>query len=291
MRIFMGDDGKLLFFWRAVIFVGLGFALQFALRPLAGVVFTRLHLTLSLSPAIVTLVEAQNFIIALVPTVLFALYEHRSFGSYGLPIARALGWHTWEGLAVGVVMAGLVAIGMIALGGMQVHGLALAGNALLLFTLAWIGTNILVGLAEEMWFRGYFLRALWRSIGFWPASIVIASLFAALHYFEKPQENIWDVITLIAFSLLCTYSVLKTGTLWFAVGLHAAFDFMQLFVIGTPNGTQIPVGRLLNVTFNGHAWLTGGVLGTEASWLMYPVFVLAFLYVALRYRGQSLTEP
>jgi len=291
MRIFMADDGKLLFFWRAVIFVALGIALQFALRPLAAWVFAHFHLAPGLSPAIVALVEAQTFVIAFVPTVLFALYEHRSFGSYGLPLAKAFSAQTWEGLAVGVFMAAAVAIGMIALGGMQVHGLALTGNALLVFALAWIGTNILVGLAEEMWFRGYFLRALWRSIGFWPASIVIALLFAALHYFLKPKENIWDVITLIAFSLLCTYSVLKTGTLWFAVGLHAAFDFMQLFVIGTPNGTQVPVGRLLNATFEGPVWLTGGVLGTEASWLMYPVFVLAFLYVALRYRGQRLAEP
>jgi len=27
----------------------------------------------------------------------------------------------------------------------------------------------------------------------------------------------------------------------FAVGFHFAFDYMQLFVIGTPNGAQFPV--------------------------------------------------
>ena len=40
---------------------------------------------------------------------------------------------------------------------------------------------------------------------------------------------------------------------------------------------------MLDVTFNGPAWLTGGVLGTEASWLMYPMIALVCLYVTRRF--------
>ena len=66
---------------------------------------------------------------------------------------------------------------------------------------------------------------------------------------------------------------------------------MQLFVIGTPNGSQLPEGRLLDVTFNGPAWLTGGVLGTEASFLMYPAAALLWLYVWWRYRANPPLQP
>jgi uncharacterized protein len=100
-----------------------------------------------------------------------------------------------------------------------------------------------------------------------------------------PGENIWDVISLMSLSLFTCYSVLRTGTLWFAAGFHAAFDYMQFFVIGTPNGEQVPEGRLLDVTFQGAAWLTGGVLGTEASWLMYPAIALGWFYVWWRSRA------
>ena len=79
--------------------------------------------------------------------------------------------------------------------------------------------------------------------------------------------------------------------MWFAVGFHVAYDYMQLFVIGTPNGSAVPVGHLLDVTFSGPAWLTGGVLGTEASFLMYPVIVLIFIYIALRNRGREDFTP
>jgi membrane protease YdiL (CAAX protease family) len=186
---------------------------------------------------------------------------------------------------VGLAMTGSVAAGMYLLGGMQVHGFAISGQALIVSALGWLGANIIVGVAEESMYRGYFLQTLWRSIGFWPASIVIALLFTADHYFYKPGENIWDVISLMSLSLFTCYSVLRTGTLWFAAGFHAAFDYMQFFAIGTPNGEQIPEGRLLDVTFHWPAWLTGGVLGTEASWLMYPAIALGWLYVWWRFRA------
>lgn len=83
------------------------------------------------------------------------------------------------------------------------------------------------------------------------------------------------------------FTVLRTGSLWFAVGLHVAFDYMQFFVIGTRNGSQVPVAHLLNASFPGPAWVNGGSLGTEASFLMYPLFVLAFAYVALRFPARA----
>ena len=101
-------------------------------------------------------------------------------------------------------------------------------------------------------------------------------------------ENVWDVITLFSLSLWVCYSVLRTGTLWLAVGYHAAFDFMQLLVIGTRNGSITPADHLLNATFQGPAWVTGGVLGTEASFLMYPSIALIFPYLWVRFRRKPL---
>jgi len=293
-RLFVGEDRKLRHIWRALSFAALVFwLLPMAADPLTERAFNALHLKPVFSPGIVAFAEVEYFLIALVATIPFALYERRSVFSYGLTLSRAFSLPTLEGIAVGAAIAAAVAVGMIALGGMQVHGLALAGGALASAALAWAATNICIGLSEEFWFRSYLLQSLWRSIGFWPASLLIAAGFAAIHYFNKPGENIWDVITLVWFSLLLCLSVMRSGTLWFAVGLHAAFDYMQLFVIGTPNGGQRPEGHLLDATFSGPDWLTGGTLGTEASFLMYPMLALATLYVWLRYRPPVATtaEP
>lgn len=289
---FLDADGKLRFMWRAIIFAILAaLAAPPLLQVLLGPVQERLRIKDALSPDSIAWGEAVNFLIAFVCTLPLARYERRSPFSYGFPLSKILGARTWEGFFVGIVMAGAVGIGMIALGGMQVHSFALTGNALLYAGLAWLGANVLVGLSEEYFFRSYFLQTLWKSIGFWPASIVIALIFAAAHYFLKPGENIWDVITLVTLSVWLCYTVLRTGNLWFAVGFHIAFDFMQFFVIGTENGMRIPEDRMFNVTFDGPVWLTGGVLGTEASFLMYPLILLIWLYVWLRFRGRPNFNP
>jgi membrane protease YdiL (CAAX protease family) len=283
--ILFGPDRKLRLLWRAVIFYVLAdWVLPLALGPASGFIARTLHVADGLSPANVAIWEIETFVVALICTAFFAWYEGRRVDSYGLPFDQALSARTWEGALVGVVMAAAVALGMYLLGGMQIRGLETTGSALVLSALAWLVANICIGLAEEFLYRSYLLQTLWKSIGFWPGAMVIALGFAADHYFFKTGENVWDVITLISLSLMVSYSVVRTGTLWFAVGFHIAFDYMQLFVIGTPNGAQIPQGRLLDTSFNGPSWLTGGVLGTEASFLMYPAIALAWLYIWWRYR-------
>jgi hypothetical protein len=286
--ILIGSDGKLRPLWRAAIFYALGTWLLFPLfeSPLT-MVANRLHLRPGLTPELITLQELADLIVILICTGIFALYERRRVDSYGLPVERAFGRQTFEGALAGFVATGAVAAGMVVLGGMHIHGLASAAGASARSAVAWLGANILIGISEELWWRSYFQQTLWKSIGFWPASIVIALLFTADHYFFKAGENLWDVITLISLSLFMSYSLLRTGTLWFAVGFHTAFDYMQLFVIGTPNGARVPVGRLLNVSFDGPAWLTGGAVGTEASFLMYPVIAILWVCVWWRYRGRT----
>ena len=249
------------------------------------------HWSPALSAPDVAVEEFATFVVAVICTLPFARYERRRLDGYGLPLQEAFGARTREGFLVGLVVAGAVAVGMYCLGGMQVHGFAVSGVNLLAFAVAWLAANMVVGVAEEYLYRGYLFQTLWRSLGFWPAAVVVSLVFTGDHYFFKPGENIWDVITLMSLSCFACYSVLRSGTLWFAVGFHVAFDVMQFFVIGTPNGAAIPAGRLMIVSFSGPAWLTGGVLGTEASFLMYPMIASAFAYVWWRFRGQPNLSP
>ena len=279
--------------WRAILFVVLT---VFVAMPLLGKL---LDLAIGpappgpfrLTPGNLALAETFNFVCGLVVVGMFALYEHRRVDSYGMPLGEALNSPTWEGFAVGVIQPGIAALAMLAYGAMQVRGLAQPAAASLVSGLAWLGACICIGIAEEFLFRGYLLQTLCKAIGFWPASAVIAAIFAGVHYLLKPGENVWDLLALVSFSLLCCYSVLRTGNLWYAVGLHVAYDFMQLFVIGTPNGGSFAEGRLLDANFNGPAWLTGGPLGTEASWLALPLDALAFAYVWWRFRARPDFQP
>jgi len=284
-RLFVGTDRRLRPIVCVLLYAALAFWLlsaDWVLGPALAQVAQALDIH-GLSPRTVAFSETINLATALLLTWIFARYEHRRVDSYGLPVRDAFGALYWEGFGIGVVNAGAVALGMIVLGGMTIHGLSLHGWAILWGALAWLGACALVGVAEELLFRGYLLQTLWKSVGFWAAALLISAWFAADHYFFKQGENLWDVITLVTLGLWACYSVRRTGTLWLAVGYHASFDYMQLFVIGTKNGSVAPVDHLLNASFQGPTWVSGGALGTEASFLMYPSLVLLFLYTRWRF--------
>ncbi len=290
--VVFGDDRKLRPIWRAILYVlAVVVAIQVLFVAMNAVLGPPPPGPLPFDPLDLSLAEGVNLAAAVLVTGLFAWRERRRIDSYGLPVGRALNSPTFEGFLIGILQSGLIALAMYAFGAMRIHGLALSGPGIATSAAAWLGACLCIGIGEEYLFRGYLLQSLWKAVGFWPASIVIAAVFAGVHYLLKPGENAADLIALVSFSLLCCYAVRRTGNLWFAVGLHVAYDFMQLFVIGTPNGGQIPFGRLFDSSFNGPAWLTGGSLGTEASWLACPLDLLAFAYIWWRFRGQPSFGP
>jgi len=81
--------------------------------------------------------------------------------------------------------------------------------------------------------------------------------------------------------------------LWFALGMHASFDFGETFLFSVPDSGMIFPGHLSNATLHGPNWMTGGMPGPEASvfdFLILAVFFLVFdrLYPASKVPKNSL---
>ena len=277
--IFIGPDG-LRAGWRFLLFaLAIELGALLVEEPLAQVLTRYFAINLRELSAPALLIREFVFCLSVfLVTGIFALAERRRIDSYGLPIEQALGKFFWKGMLAGLLVVLFVSSAMILSGAMVLHGLALRGTDLARLTLLWFIANILIGLAEEYTFRGYALQSLWRGAGFWPAALITTAIFAGDHL-EKPGENAIDIGMIFFLGLVLCLSIRKTGSLWWAVGWHAGLDFGQLFLIGTRNGGQTPVGRLFNVTFPGPAWLNGGELGTEASIFMVPAAIATLIYV------------
>jgi uncharacterized protein len=278
--LFVGPDG-LRHGWRFIIFAAaIILAGQFLEEPFLGFLARKLQLDNALSATNLIVSEALDLILVLILTGIAARFEQRRIDSYGLPINQAFNALFWNGVLLGIFAIVFVGLGMLCTGGMRVHGLAVHGAAIVIAPLLWLIAMLLVGVAEEYVFRGYALQSLWRGPGFWSAALITSGLFAAAHM-SKPHENAIDIGMIFVLGVLLCLSVRVTGSLWWAVGWHAAFDFGQFFIIGTRNGGQVPVGRLFDATFAGPAWITGGELGTEASYFMIPATIATFVYVVL----------
>jgi hypothetical protein len=199
---------------------------------------------------------------------------------------EAFGPLFWEGSFWGAAAVVVLVAAIAALGGYHIHGWSQVGGSLQVNAVLWLAAMVLVGLSEEVTFRGYPLAALADGIGFWPASLVLSLVFAALHYFTKPMENVADALSVGLIGLFLCLTLRRTGNLWFAIGFHFAFDFAAIPFFGAPNtGNQgHPVDtRLLDSSFSGPDWLTGGARGIEASWLVFAVIAALFVFFHQRF--------
>jgi hypothetical protein len=276
--VFIGENG-LRQGWRFTIFAAaIILVFQLLEEPALGFLARKLHLDNGLSATNLIVSDLVDLIIVLIITGVAARLERRRIDSYGLPLNQAFAGLFWNGALLGGLTIVFVGLAMLVTGGMRLQGVALRGAEMITAPVLWFIAMLLVGLTEEYVFRGYALQSLWRGAGFWPAALITTALFAGAHL-SKPHENAIDIGMIFVLGVLLCLSVRVTGFLWWAVGWHAAFDFGQFFIIGTRNGGQVPVGRLFDATFPGPAWITGGELGTEASYFMIPAAAVTFIYV------------
>jgi len=288
-KIFFNERG-LRSGWRLFIFIGINVGLM----ALANILFTKvLHIQdrPDLDPIGFILDELQVLIIVLIATLIMARIERRRLVDYGIPMQKPFGRDFWAGVGYGMGSTSLIVALIAAFGGYRILGLAIHGGAVWYFTLLWLVANLLIGFAEELEFRAYLLATLADGIGFWPAAVLLSIGFGALHYFFKPHERWEDFAATGLLGLFACLTVRRTGTLAFVIGFHAAFDFANLFVWSGQNAGVYAVGHLLETRWQGANWLTGGLLGPEASWITLAVALLMFWIFDRYYRDKKFPLP
>ena len=62
-----------------------------------------------------------------------------------------------------------------------------------------------------------------------------------------------------------------------AIGFHAAWDWGESYFYGVPDSGELAAGHLLNVSFSGPQWLSGGTVGPEGSWLCTLLLVVLWV--------------
>lgn len=268
--------------WRLLLFCVLVFVVGYAAnRGVERLPLPEYH---GLHPIGLIVDDAVLLAIALIATAIMARFERRSFAAYGIPRMRDLfGRLFFAGIVWGLAMPSAIILLIFLGGGYRMHGLNLAGAELLKFAALWLFANLLIGLSEEILFRGYFLYTLTDGVGFWAAAILESIGFGALHYYTKPHERWEDWVAVTLLTIFITLALRRTGNLAFSIGMHAAFDFSFIYVFSGMNGGQFGVGRLLNAEFTGSNWLTGGLLGPEASWFTFLVAIAAIALLNFTY--------
>ncbi|MGH9681912.1 MAG: lysostaphin resistance A-like protein [Candidatus Acidiferrales bacterium] len=272
--------------WRFAIFI----LVVFLLASIGTVLAVRLHLPMvsrmSITPGSIFTQECILFAATLAATLFMGLLERRPFGTYGLPRSGAFGARFWHGLLWGIAIISATILLIRAFGGFSFGDLALHGAAAWRYATIWGVVFLSVGFFEEFMFRGYVQFTLTMGLGFWPAASVVSAAFGAVHLNNRGESVVGAVSVFVVGMFFCL-TLRRTGNLWLAVGLHAAFDWGETFLFSVPDSGLVAPGHLFNSSLYGPAWLTGGTVGPEASVMVFLVLAVAAVIFSRVYRPRE----
>jgi uncharacterized protein len=242
------------------------------------------------SPVILLFMESGNLAILFAVTGVIALLEHRSIGDYGLPSQGILGRNFWMGALLGIAEISAL-IGLIAaFGGYSFGNLVLQDGDVLRWGAVDLVLFLAVGLYEELLFRGYAQFTLGQAIGFWPAAVLLSVGFGSVHLNNK-GENWIGAVSVAIVGLLFAFTLRRSGNLWYAVGLHATFDWGESFLYSVPDSGVVLQGHLSSALLHGPRWLTGGSVGPEGSVFSFLTMGLQFVVVMLLFPKKETERP
>jgi membrane protease YdiL (CAAX protease family) len=185
------------------------------------------------------------------------------------------------GFAAGAALLLLVFAVQHQLGWLNVTGVAPISTAAPKLALALL-PSLGVGVAEELAFRGYVFQTLGERMPIWAAAGLSALIFAMYH-FSLGGFGPGFAIVVMCFALTYTVVRLATGSLWFPIGFHAAWDWVQVYLIGVANvGQPGHDPALVRVSQSGPGLWVGTAPAIEGG-LIYSLAILSTLAAAVAY--------
>jgi hypothetical protein len=290
--VFFGDDG-LRAGWSLLLFVLLVAA---AFVALYFVHHPSKHAAANAAAPKGTIIgEGITFAVIAIAALIMSLIERRPFSRYGFRRTN-IAPDALRGLVSGLAMLSLL-VGLLDLfGWLTFDGVALHGEAVASYGGEWLVAFILVGFFEEFLFRGYLqftlargvtgiVRALSKgnrhaaTIGFWVSATVFSVILFALAHTSNGGETVMGIITVSLAGLVFVFALYWTGSLWWGVGFHAAWDWAQSYLYGVADSGMVSQGRLFVTHPIGPTALSGGTTGPEGSILVVPVLLLSAVVI------------
>jgi len=156
-----------------------------------------------------------------------------------------------------------------------------------IFTLLFLLMFILVGLLEEIFFRGYIISTMAsRHNKKWVIYLVSAIIFSIVHG-TNPNVTIFGLLNITLVGLLFAYMFDVTKSLWLPIGYHITWNFFQGNVFGFAVSGIAPKGIYKIELQTEQDWLTGGDFGLEGGLLATLVIILGFFITYLYGKNKS----
>lgn len=162
-------------------------------------------------------------------------------------------------------------------------------------TVAGLGAGAIVvmpeAIVEEVVFRGFLFRLVEDVGGTWWAVALTSALFGLAHAGNRGATVTSSIAIALEAGVLLGAAYALTGRLWFAIGLHAAWNFSEGHVFGMSVSGSGLGKALISGTLKGPVVLTGGAFGPEASVIAVVVCLSAAVFLLWRVTRSGRVQP
>jgi membrane protease YdiL (CAAX protease family) len=166
------------------------------------------------------------------------------------------------------------------------HGLSEA-----LWMVLALAPSLAVGFSEELAFRGYVFQTLGERMPVWIAAILMSVVFGLAH-FSLDGFDVAFVVSVAVMSFMFLSLRFATGSLWFPIGFHGAWDWTQTYLVGLSTAGTRHDPALVQVRQTGPSLWVGSQQGIEGG-VLFVLIALGILVLAIASRPGAITpeEP
>jgi membrane protease YdiL (CAAX protease family) len=271
---------KVLPFLKALLAFGLNIAVGWAdinlLLPLLRTDISQVRANETVqSVLLICLFAAINIAVAL---VMFRLLDRRPWKEFGLGVTPRGLLLTVLGIAFYVV--GWMVIVSVTKSAGVINWIPARKFTPIFFFFEAVGYGVGAGLYEEFLYRGYIFNTL-KDYGRVPAYIISMILFSVVHFTQPGDPFNWMRLTgLLSATVALTYIYDRTRSIWPAVLVHGAFDYITIMFIGMKPGFSLYTWALMPGKWFNFNW--SNIL------LNLPLVLIVFLVYLRRKPSASL---
>ena len=290
------DGNGLRAIWGIALFLTIREALRYLVYPLFHALFPFAPSGGgAMAPHKLFVFEGEGLLCVVGATWLMAKIERRPASVYGFSGQRSAR-NFLAGVAWGVALLSLLVVTLRATGLLVFDARLLFGRSAFRYGIVWLAGFLLVALLEEVFLRGYLQFTLTRglsevyswlfgpshtdTLGFWTAAVILSFVFGFGHI-SNPGESPLGLLAAAIVGLVFCLSLWRTGTLWWAIGFHASWDWAQSFLYGVADSGLMVKGHLYATHTLGRPLLSGGLTGPEGSVFLLPILLAAVAVILL----------
>ena len=120
--------------------------------------------------------------------------------------------------------------------------------------------------SEELWCRGFMYERINVHYPLWVAILVNGLFFASLHTMN-PGAGVLPIVDIAICGLSFSIAKWYTGSIWFPMGIHTAWNFTQNYLFGLPNSGLVSEASVfgLDAASAQDTWIYDVAFGVEGA--------------------------